>query len=337
MQSNHSGANQDDLFAEPSGAHEQEAPAGPGKTLVLIDGANFMYRSYHAMKSMGRSFSAPDGTPTAALMNFATMVSKAKVTAGGDALAILFESTKGTFRDGLFPEYKAHRPATPSEVKIQMNLARDIFPLMGVPVLWVDGFEADDVMCAYGKNAPPGWRVVMASSDKDIGQAIGPKTVQLIPDGWKILDEQGLLIKFGVEASMMAQFLALQGDSVDNIPGVDKCGFKTASKLLNLHGSIEGIYKNLDTLTPAIKKGFEDARDRIPQLMKLTTADTSCGMPMTPDEIHLYNHSPDWEGALEKLRPLAMGRMIEKAEKSLAAQLAKAERLSIPSSLSCRP
>lgn len=296
------------------------------KTLALIDGANFMFRAYHAMKSMGREFSAPDGTPTAALMSFANMISKAKEVAGAEALAIVFESTTKTFRDDLFDGYKANREPTPAPVSIQMELARRLFPLMGVPVVWVDGYEADDVLCAYGKGAPPGWRVAMCSSDKDLGQSVGPNAVVIDPSGWVVVDEAAVRAKFGVGPEMIPQFLALQGDNVDNIPGVDKCGAKTAVKLLNLHGSIEGIYEKIDSLTPKLKEGFIAARGRIPDLLRLTIADLSCGMPMSADEIHGANRNPDWAAALEMLRPLAMRRLIAKAEKGLAAVRAREAR-----------
>lgn len=314
--------NRIDEVAGPSPEPEQ-------KTLALIDGANFMFRSYHAMKSMGREFNAPDGTPTAALMNFANMISKAKDITGAHALAIVFESTTKTFRDDLFEGYKANRQPTPDPIRIQMNLARRLFPLMGVPVIWVDGFEADDVLCAYAMGASKAWRVAMCSADKDLGQAVGPNAVVIDPNGWKVVDEAAVLAKFGVGPKMIPQFLALQGDSVDNIPGVDKCGPKTAAKLLNLHGSIEGIYEKLDTLTPKLKEGFIDARSSIPDLMRLTLADLSCGMPMSPGQIHDANRNPDWTGALDLLRPLAMGRLIAKAEKGLAAQEARAERMAL--------
>lgn len=317
-----------DLGLQAPGATPAEPPQKP-RVLVLIDGANFMYRSYHAMKSMGRELSAPDGTPTGALMNFASMVTKAKEACGASALAILFESTTGNFRDKIFEGYKENRKPTPSEVKIQMNLARDIFPLMGVPVMWVDGFEADDVMCAYGISPPEGWTVVMASSDKDIGQAVGPNSVQLIPDGWKTFDEAGILARFGVGPSLIPQYLALLGDATDDIPGVDRCGPGTAKNLLQKHGSIDKIYENIDSLTPKLKEGFVNARDRIPLLMRLTTADCSCGQPMTAQEIFEANRNPNWAAALEKLRPLGLARLIAKAEKGLEASTARQDRVTI--------
>jgi DNA polymerase-1 len=307
---------------------QEESPQGSElKTLVVIDGANFMFRAYHAMKAMNNNLSAPDGTPTAALLSFSNMVKKAKEESKADAVAIIFESTTGTFRDGLADDYKGTRKPTPDEVKIQMNLARDLFPLMGVPVLWADGFEADDLLCAFGAHAPEGWKVVMASSDKDLAQVIGPKVSQLDINGWKKLDEAAVVAKFGVGPDKIAQYLALMGDAVDNIAGVDKVGDKTASKLLNAYGSIAGIYENLDKLTPAIRRGFEEARERIPVLMKMTTAAIDVPLPMSHDEIFAANRNPDWGKALEMLRPLGLRALIAKAEKGVAALEARAQRL----------
>lgn len=297
----------------------------PLKVLALIDGANFMFRAYHATKASG--LSAPDGTPTAALTTFANMVKKAKALAGASAVAIIFESTTGTFRDDLVDDYKANRKETPSEVKVQMNLARDLFPLMGVPVIWSNGFEADDVLCAYGADPGPGWRVAMCSSDKDLGQVIGEKAFQIIPDGWLVIDEARLREKIGVGPEMVTQYLALMGDNVDNIEGVKLCGKKTAAKLLNKYGSIDEIYANIDALTPALKAGFQEAKPRMPVLMELTTAALNAPRPLTPDQILAANHSPDWDGALGMLRPLAMAGLIARAEKGKQAMEAKAARL----------
>ena len=306
--------------------HNELTPSAPAlKTLAIIDGANYMFRAYHAMKNVA-PLSAPDGTPTGALATFATMISKAKAAANADALVIVFESTIPTFRDQLVDDYKAQRPETPSDVKIQMNLARTLFPLMGVPVIWSDGFEADDVMCAYAAHPCEGWQIVMCSSDKDLSQLVGPRVKILDPNGMKMLDEKGILDKFGVPPSLMAQLLAIKGDSVDNIKGVSQVGEKTAPKLLNQYGSIEGIYNHLDQLTKAVRQGFEEARDRIPLLMQLTVVDINAPRPLTCDEIYQANRHPDWSSALEILRPLALRGLIAKAEKGEVALAARAHR-----------
>jgi DNA polymerase-1 len=329
------------------------APSGE-KTLALIDAANLMHRAYHAMRRLEeqraaehlekcrvaeergwappeppREFKSADGVPTGALMTFATMAKRAKEESGADALALVFESTTGTFRDEIFPEYKATRKETHDDVRVQMELAKKLFPMMGVPALWCEGFEADDVMCAFGKHLPPGWRLVMCSSDKDLGQAVGERVSQLNFDGWVKVGREQIEAKFGVGPELVAQALALQGDSVDNIPGVDKCGVKTAAKLLNAHGSIEGIYENLSTLTPVLRKNFEEARERMPLLLKLTLADVSMALPMTPDEIHAANRRPDWQAALDFSTELGMGKLAKRAQEgvhALAARAAKAPK-----------
>lgn len=308
---------------------EQTPPNAPEelRTLLLIDGANFLYRAHYALEAFGKSFNAPDGRPVGAFMNFATMIKKAKDLSGADAIAIVFESTTKTFRDEIFPEYKATRNPTPSEIKIQMEFVRDIFPLMGVPVIWSDGYEADDLLCSYASNPADGWRVVMASSDKDLAQSIGPRATQLDPNGWGVRDEAKVLEKFKVGPAMIAQFLALQGDSVDNIPGVERCGPGTSAKLLNKYGSLEKIFENVEAQSPALRAGLEEARDRIDGLLKLTTAVTSLPLPLAPDEIMSANHNPDWAAALALLVPLGARKLIERAELGAQAQEAKRLRL----------
>jgi DNA polymerase-1 len=119
------------------------------------------------------------------------------------------------------------------------------------------------------------------------------------------------------------------GDTIDNIQGVDKVGSKTAAKLLNTYGSIENIYNHLDELTPAIRKGFEDARSRIPVLLQMTTAAIHLRLPMTPDDILKANYHPSWGEALEWLKPLGLRALIDRAQRGLAAQEARAQRLAL--------
>lgn len=301
----------------------------PRKTLLLVDASNVIYRAFHAAKAMGKELSAPDGTPTGALTMAANMVERARKEAKADAVAMVFESPTGTFRDKLLESYKAQRPASPDALKIQMRLAKKLFPAIGIPALHHEGFEADDVLCASAFKANDGhvdfegWGVVMASSDKDLGQAVGEAARQLDLNGWKLIGAAEVKEKFGVEPGQVAEFLALMGDAIDNVPGVDKVGKKTAAQLLVKHGSIEKILEHLDELTPSVKAGFDKAREMLPLLAKLCHADRSASLGMTPQEIWKANRSVDWGAAIELLEPLAMGRLLEKArsEKAKVDQL----------------
>lgn len=302
----------------------------PPKTLLVIDAANFLYRAYHAMDHAGKTAFAPDGTPTIAFSTFAAMVKSAKKASGAHAILIALESPGPTFRDTLFPDYKANRKPTPEAISIQMKLVEEIFPLMGIPTVFVEGVEADDILCSYGFEANEEWRVVMASKDKDIGQAVSEHASQLDPNQWVLMNEASIVEKFGVPPSQIPSFLALQGDSIDNIPGVTQCGAKTAAKQLLKHGDIPTIYQHVDELTPKLKEGFLEAKPRMTDLLKLTTA-SIVPLPMTPDEIYMANHQPRWDLALERFKTLNIPYLAQKAEKGLAAVQQREQRLAATS------
>lgn len=314
----------DDLNAE--GAKSAQ------KTLLLIDGANFIYRSHHAMLSMGRDFSAPDGTPTGALMTFANMLEKVRKLFNPDAIAITFESPTGTFRDKLFEGYKAQRPKTPDAVRIQMRLAKQLFPLMGVPAIWAEGFEADDLLCAYGASASAaGWRVVLATSDKDINQVVSDTVGVWDPNIHKdetVHTPESVSQKFGVPPELITQYLALMGDSVDNIPGVEGVGTKTAAKLLLKYKSIDGIMENLADLSPKIRASFEASREILPMALQLSTARLDAPMSMGLEEICAFNAAPKWAEAMPHLERLAMSSLINKARRGMGLPMLNKEDLS---------
>lgn len=295
---------------------------GGRKTLVIIDGANFLYRAHHAAMAMGKAFSAPDGTPTGALMVFANLVEKLNKLYKPEAMAIAFESPTGTFRDTLFEGYKADRPKTPDEVRTQMRLAKELFPLLGIPGLCEPGFEADDLLCAYGKSASEaGWRVILATSDKDINQVVGEHVGVWDPNIHKEAKHhtpETVKAKFGVPPELIAEYLALMGDSIDNIPGVAGVGTKTAAKLLLQYGSTAGILENLDKLTPKLRESFEASRAILPLALQLSTARFDAPMSLSPEEIERRNAAPDWEAALPLLERLALKALLAKARVGVA-------------------
>lgn len=303
---------------------QSEAGQERQKTLVVVDGANFIYRAHHASISMGRAFNAPDGTPTGALMVFANLIEKLRKLYKPDAIAIAFESPNGTFRDALFEGYKEGRAKTPDDVRVQMRLAKELFPLLGIPGLCEPGFEADDLLCAYGASASAaGWRVILATSDKDINQVVSESVGVWDPNIHKDVvchTPESVKAKFGVPPEMMAQYLALMGDSIDNIPGVEGVGTKTAAKFLLKYGSIEGILEKLADLTPKMRQSFENSREILPLALQLSTARLDAPQSMTPDEIAQCNASPNWSAALPILERLALKVLLAKARVGVAME-----------------
>lgn len=299
-----------------------ESPEGVQKKLLLIDGFNFLYRSHHAMLKMGRSFNSPDGTPTGALLTFLNMVESLKKTFKPDAVAIVFESPSGTFRDKLFEEYKAQRPPTPDDLKVQINLVKKLCPLMGLPVVYEDGFEADDLLCAYGVDSEAkGWKVILATSDKDINQSVsdnvGVWDPNLHKDSNTVHTPESVMKKFGVPPKLIPSYLALMGDSVDNIPGVDGVGTKTAAKLLNKYESIEGILSNLSDLSESQQEAFKRAEKHLPMALELSTARLDAPLKVSVTEMEALNKNANWTEALKEFERLAFRAWIDKARKHL--------------------
>ena len=216
------------------------------KHLVLIDGYGFLFRAYHALPPLNR----PDGTPVGAVYGFVSMMLKIIKDFQFSHIAVVLDSGVKSFRNEIYKEYKAHRPPAPDDLIPQFPIIRDAIIAMNIPILEKVGFEADDLIATYAKNAASNdFVVTIISSDKDL--------MQLITDGQismfdalknKNIGEKEVEEKFGVQASKLLNALALMGDSADNIPGVPGIGPKTAAELINRFGTIENIYQNINEI-----------------------------------------------------------------------------------------
>jgi DNA polymerase-1 len=228
--------------------------------LVLIDGSSYLYRAFHALPPLSNA----QGEPTGALHGVLTMIQKLIREEQPQHVAVVFDAPGKTFRDELYSEYKAHRPPMPDELRSQVQPILDAVEAMGLPLLRVTGVEADDVIGTLCKQAAAeGLSVLVSTGDKDLAQLVNDKVTLINTMNNSRMDRDGVKTKFDVFPEQIIDYLALVGDTSDNIPGVPKVGAKTAAKWLNLYDSADGIVANAD----AIKGKVGDSlRENIEQL-----------------------------------------------------------------------
>ena len=217
-------------------------PPTSDKHLYLVDGSGFIFRAYHALPPMTRR----DGTPVGAVYGFSNMLFKLLQdladTEKASHLAVVFDTSRKTFRSDIYPEYKAHRPPAPEDLIPQFPIIRDAVAAFGVKAVEMHGYEADDLIATYARQArEKGWRVTIVSSDKDLMQLVDAGTTMFDSMKNRRVDADGVVEKFGVGPDKVVDVQALAGDSVDNVPGVPGIGIKTAAQLINDYGDLDSL------------------------------------------------------------------------------------------------
>ena len=204
-------------------------------TLYLVDGSSYLYRAFHALPNLTNSH----GEPTGALLGVANMLKRLLNEEDPQHIAVVFDAKGPTFRHEMFPEYKANRPPMPAELRQQVEAILDFTGLLGLPLLQVEGVEADDVIGTLARLAEEqGMDCVISTGDKDMAQLVTANTTLTNTMTNSDMDRDGVVAKFDVTPEQIIDFLALTGDKSDNIPGVVKCGPKTAAKWLRQWGSL---------------------------------------------------------------------------------------------------
>ncbi len=262
-------------------------------TLYLIDGSSFLYRAFHALPPLTNAH----GEPTGALFGVVNMLRKVMTETRPEYLAFVFDAPGRTFRDDLDAEYKATRPSMPDDLRRQVEPLLELVAAMGVPILKESGVEADDVIATLahqGKAA--GMDVIISTSDKDLTQLVCEGITWLNTMTGERLDREGVRTKFGVPPELIIDYLALMGDAIDNVKGVDKCGPKTAAKWLAEHGSLENVIANAHTFTGKIGDNLRAVLHRLPLNRQLVTVKIDCTLPRCVAELSVS--VPD----VEKLR-----------------------------------
>ncbi len=251
------------------------------KTLTLIDGSGYLFRAFHALPPLANR----KGEPTGALFGVFNML-RTTLKAKPDYLAFVVDAPGPTFRDELYPDYKAHRPAMPEDLSAQIAPMMELVGALGIPILRVAGVEADDVIGTLAKQAAKeGIEVIVSTGDKDLAQLVDAhiKLVNTMTN--TRLDEAGVVAKFGVRPDQIADFLALMGDTVDNVPGVEKCGPKTAAKWLGEYGTLDGVIANAGQIGGKIGENLRKALPQLPLSRTLTIVKTDVALEPKPTDL----------------------------------------------------
>lgn len=246
------------------------------KTLLLVDASSYLYRAYHAMPDMRNA----QGEPTGALYGILNMMRRLTQDYKADWIACVFDTRGTTFRDELFPEYKANRTAMPDDLAAQIEPIQTLLQAMGWPVIAIEGVEADDVIGTLAVEAAArGVHTIVSTGDKDLAQLVNDRITLINTMSGEVLDEGGVRNKFGVPPERIVDYLMLVGDAVDNIPGVDKVGPKTAAKWLGEYGSLDNIVVHADALKGVAGQNLREAIPRFDLVRRLVTIKTDCELP----------------------------------------------------------
>ncbi|WP_092949596.1 DNA polymerase I [Roseateles sp. YR242] len=243
--------------------------------MLLVDGSSYLYRAYHAMPDLR----GPQGQPTGAIHGMVAMLKRLRDDAGAEHAACVFDASGPTFRDEWYPEYKAQRSPMPDALREQIEPIHEMVKLLGWPVLTVPGVEADDCIGTLSRvAAQAGHQVLISTGDKDLAQLVTPDVALINTMTNERLDEAGVLAKFGVPPDRIIDYLTLMGDAVDNVPGVEKVGPKTAAKWIAEHGSLDGVIAAADKIKGVAGENLRKALDWLPMGRKLVTVKLDCDL-----------------------------------------------------------
>ncbi|WP_175965946.1 DNA polymerase I [Burkholderia sp. BCC0322] len=246
-----------------------------GKTLLLVDGSSYLYRAYHAMPDLR----GPGGEPTGALYGIINMLRRMRKEVSAEYSACVFDAKGKTFRDDLYADYKANRPSMPPDLALQVEPIHGAVRALGWPLLMVEGVEADDVIGTLAREAERhGMNVIVSTGDKDLAQLVTDHVTLVNTMTNETLDREGVIAKFGVPPERIIDYLALIGDTVDNVPGVEKCGPKTAVKWLAQYDSLDGVIEHAGDIKGVVGDNLRRALDFLPLGRKLVTVEMACDL-----------------------------------------------------------
>ena len=257
----------------------REAASEPSKVVLLVDGSSYLYRAFHAMPDLRAVPGDPTSPATGAIRGMINMLQKLRKDVRADYVACVFDAPGPTFRDSIYPEYKATRSAMPPELRTQIEAIHEVVRLLGWKVLNVPGVEADDVIGTLACMATErGYHTVISSGDKDLSQLVNEHVTVIDTMNDRKRDVAGVEAEFGVPPRLMVDYQTLVGDSVDNVPGVEKVGPKTAVKLLQEYGSLDNLVARADEVRGAVGENLRKALDWLPKGRELLTIRKDCDL-----------------------------------------------------------
>jgi DNA polymerase-1 len=254
----------------------------PQKTLLLVDGSSYLYRAFHALPEL----QSPRGEPTGAIYGVLNMLRRLSADHKAQARACVFDARGPTFRDAQYPEYKANRPPMDEALAAQIEPLKEAVAALGWPVLAVEGVEADDVIATLAEEAKQkGWRSVISTGDKDLAQLVGEQVTLVNTMSNETLDPEGVRRKFGVSPDQIVDYLALTGDAVDNVPGVDQVGPKTAAKWIQQYGSLDAVIEHAGEISGVVGENLRKTLAWLPRGRSLLTVKRDVQLPVSLEDL----------------------------------------------------
>ena len=277
------------------------------REIYLIDASSFIYRGFFALPPL----TTKDGFPTGAIYGFLRALLSIMKSERPEYLVVVFDHPAPTKRDSLFKEYKAGRPSMPDPLRLQIPVIKELLGLMGIPTLEVEGYEADDLIAILAKRfSEKGFKVKIYTPDKDMLQLVSENVVVINPMNWEVFNPDKVKDKFGVPPEKVADYLALVGDKIDNVPGVRGVGPKTAVKLIEKFGGVPNILERWEEFKKIYPEAKREELELSYQLVK----------PMTDAEVSLSDEDfklrePDIKRLREHLEELEMKSILKDVEK----------------------
>ncbi|HEY9379910.1 MAG TPA: DNA polymerase I, partial [Burkholderiales bacterium] len=284
------------------------------KLLLLVDGSSYLYRAFHALPDLRNGA----GEPTGAIYGVLNMLRRLLSDYKADYLACVFDPRGKTFRDELYPEYKANRASMPDELGMQVAPLFDAIKAMGWPLIVIDGVEADDVIGTLTKHASANdVRTVVSTGDKDLAQLVDGRVTLVNTMSNETLNAEAVKAKFGVPPERIIDYLTLVGDAVDNVPGVEKCGPKTAAKWIAEYGSLDGVIANAAGIKGVVGENLRRALDWLPKGRELVTVKCDVELPFALDTLVLQPRDNEALAAL--FRRFGFKTWLKEAERGVDA------------------
>ena len=289
-------------------------------SLILVDGSSYLFRAFHALPPLTNS----KGVPTGAVYGVLNMLRKLKQDYDPAYMAVVFDPKGKTFRNDLYPEYKANRGAMPEDLQVQIAPLHDAIRALGLPLVVVDGVEADDVIGTLALQAKAeGLQVVISTGDKDMAQLVGDGVELVNTMSNKTLDRAAVVEKFGVPPERIIDYLALMGDTVDNIPGVPGVGPKTAAKWLNEYGTLDDVIANAENIKGKIGEKFRAHLSALPLSRELVTIKLDVDLPVAIGE--LTPQPSDYDKLISLFTELEFKRWLVELQQGDMAKPAKTQ------------
>ncbi len=257
----------------------------PDSPFILVDGSSYLFRAFHGMPPLTNG----KGQATGAIFGVINMLGKLLEKYQPEKMAVIFDAKGPTFRHEMYSEYKAHRPPMPDELRSQIKPIHEIVKALGLPLLVIDGVEADDVMGTFAQQAAATkHNVLISTGDKDLAQLVNDHVTLINTMNNTFLTPDSVVEKFGVRPDQIIDYLALVGDSSDNIPGIPKCGPKTAVKWLNAFGNIDNLIANAPMIGGKIGEHLRNNIDQLLLSRQLTTIKQDCDLPVSLEDIQRH-------------------------------------------------